>query len=90
MAEILKVRSKKVELDLVRLNSLNEKTDKFFLSKENYFYNSILLSSFNDYLNFSTCIGFLEKSGILGFNLYIRYYLNNFYRYFDFYELEQF
>jgi len=90
MAEVLKARSKKVELDLILLNKLNEKTDKFFLTKENYFYNTILLLSFNDYLNFSTCISFLEKTSVLGYNLYIRYYLNNFYKYFDFYELEQF
>jgi len=90
MAEVLKTRSKKIELDLIKLKELNEKTDKFFLTKENYFYNSILLLSFNDYLNFNTCISFLEKSSVLGYNLYVRYYLNNFYKYFDFYELEQF
>jgi len=90
MAEILKVRKKKIKLDLIELDELTIKTDNLFLTQENHFYNFFLLVSFNDYLNFSICISFLEKLAILGYNLYTRYYLNNFYKQFDFYELEQF
>lgn len=90
ISEILKTRVKKVELDLVNLNTLNKKWSNFFLEKENYFFNSILLVSFNTYLNLSLNLSLVEKISIFQFNLPIQYYLNNFYKFFDFYELESF
>jgi len=90
IAEILKTRIKKVELDLITLNSLNKKLNSFFLEKENYFFNSILLNSFNDYINLNFNVGLMEKLFLLKYNFCIDYYLNNLYNSFDFFELEQY
>ena len=90
IAEILKTRIKKVELDLITLNSLNKKLNSFFLEKENYFFNSILLNIFNDYINLNFNVGLMEKLFLLKYNFCIDYYLNNLYNSFDFFELEQY
>lgn len=90
ISEILKVRTKKVSLDLVTLEKLDVKLISILKSKENYFFDNLLILSFKDYLNFNANIGFLNKINVLGYNLYVKYYLNSFYKHFDFYELEQF
>jgi len=90
VSEILKTRVKKIELDLINYNKFNKKWNNFFLEKENYFFNTILLSSFNTYLNLSLNLSLIEKISVYQFNISIQYYLNSFYKFFDFYELENF
>jgi len=88
MAEILKTRKKKVEMDLLQLDLLDKKFNSLFLKKESMFFEKILLNSFVDYKTFSFVIGFFEKINSLSYNLTVKYYLGYFYNYFDFYELE--
>ena len=88
IVEILKTRKKKVEKDLMKLEFVNKKVNYLFNFKENNVIKTLVLPSFSNFVSFCSVIGILNHVYSLNDNLNIKYYLNCYYNYFDFYELE--
>ena len=89
ISEIFKVRIKKYNFDLNLFKRLISKVDSNFYLKQNNFFYYIYLK-FEDFLNFNIYINYILKLNLLGENLYVKYYLNILYNYFDFFELDKF
>ena len=89
ISEILKTRTKKYDLDLKLFKKLLSSIDsKYYICQERF--SNYIFLRFEDFLMYTIYINYILKLNLLLINLDVRYYLNSFYSYIDFYEVDQF